>query len=728
MKAVRVGALILAWFGLAGPLAAQAIQGRATQEASGDPVEGAVVTALDSEGEIVTGSLTDQRGSFRLQFTRPGSYLLRLERIGFQTVESGPHEVSGTGTTVVELVASERPIELTGIVAEVDSRCVVRPEVGRATSLLWDEARKALTAAAITEAASVYRFELFSYRRTLDLYDLRIEDEQSRRSTKVIDSPIRSLPAEVLAESGYVTGTPYEGMDFYAPDANALLSDPFLADHCFTVREGREESERGLVGLGFEPTDENRGSDVEGTLWLDRESARLSHMDFRYRNIPGGVRDDRIGGRVDFEGLPNGTWIVRRWWIRMPQLARSRSPEGFAGGTSSLVVAGIVEEGSEVVEIESVTGERIADSRPGGAVRGVVFDSISGTPLSGASVIISGTRYSTVTDGAGRFMMEEVPEGGFTLAVVHPALARLSVPPLRTAVDVVRGETATLSLAVPSVSTLEARLCTESAEERAEWPVGAATLAGILKDGDSQATLQGRRLRVVWSEWELTQGTMGALTEQRVDGFDVSLGDTGSFRLCGMPPQTTLTVQVLPEDGEGAPVAEASLVLREGAWAGIEILLRGDGGEAVLTGGAIPMGGMLTAALPAAPVEDEVAETRVEELAAEGAATIEELLRQVRGVRVQGVGAGICVEPTRSTGTFGTEGRAGAGSGGAAFCRWPMLEVDGFIVNSPQRTLLDLNPGDVRSIRYLTVSEASARYGTGAQFGVLIVETYRGGR
>jgi hypothetical protein len=293
---------------------------------------------------------------------------------------------------------------------------------------------------------------------------------------------------------------------------------------------------------------------------------------------------------------------------------------------------------------------------------------------------------------------------------------------------VVRGETATLSLAVPSVSTLEARLCTESAEERAEWPVGAATLAGILKDGDSQATLQGRRLRVVWSEWELTQGTMGALTEQRVDGFDVSLGDTGSFRLCGMPPQTTLTVQVLPEDGEGAPVAEASLVLREGAWAGIEILLRGDGGEAVLTGGAIPMGGMLTAALPAAPVQEEVAETRVEELAAEGAATIEELLRQVRGVRVQGVGAGICVEPTRSTGTFGTEGRAGAGSGGAAFCRWPMLEVDGFIVNSPQRTLLDLNPGDVRSIRYLTVSEASARYGTGAQFGVLIVETFRGGR
>jgi hypothetical protein len=643
-------------------------------------------------------------------------------------VESGPHDVSGTGTTIVELIATESPIELTGIVAEVDSRCVTRPEVGQATSLLWDEARKALTATAMTEAASVYRFELFSYRRTLDVYDMRIEDEESRRSTKVIDSPIRSLPADVLSESGYVTGNPYDGMDFYAPDANALLSDPFLADHCFTVREGEEESERGLVGLGFEPTDQNRGSDVEGTLWLDRESARLSHMDFRYRNIPGGVRDDRIGGRVDFEGLPNGTWIVRRWWIRMPQLARSRSPEGFTGAASSLVVAGIVEEGSEVVEIESVTGERIAESRPGGAVQGVVFDSISGTPLSGASVIVSGTRYSTVTDGAGRFMMEEVPEGAFTLAVVHPTLARMSVPPLRSAVDVVRGETATLSLAVPSIPTLEDRLCVESAEERTEWPVGAATLAGILKDGDSQAPLKGRRLRVVWSEWELTQGAMGASTEQRVDGFDVSLGETGSFRLCGMPPQTTLTVQVLPEDGDGAPVAEASLLLEEGAWAGIEILLRGDRAEAVLTGAAIPMGGMLTAAVPAARVEEEDPETRVEELAQGGAATIEELLRQVSGVRVQGMGAGICVEPTRSTGTFGTEGRASAGSGGAAFCRWPMLEVDGFIVNSPQRTLLDLNPGDVRSIRYVTVAEASARYGTGAQFGVLIVETYRGGR
>jgi hypothetical protein len=333
-----------------------------------------------------------------------------------------------------------------------------------------------------------------------------------------------------------------------------------------------------------------------------------------------------------------------------------------------------------------------------------------------------------VTDGAGRFMMEEVPEGGFTLAVVHPALARMSVPPLRTAVDVVRGETATLSLAVPSIPTLEDRLCVESAEERADWPVGAATLAGILKDADTQAPLKGRKLRVVWSEWTLTQGAMGAQTEQRVEGFDVSLGDTGGFRLCGMPPQTTLTVQVLPEDGEGAPVAEASLLLEERAWAGIEILVRGNGAEAILTGGAIPMGGLLTAAVPATRVEEEPPGTRVEELAAEGASTIEELLRRVSGVRVQGVGAGICVEPTRSTGTFGTEGRTGAGSGGAAFCRWPMLEVDGFIVNSPQRTLLDLNPGDVRSIRYLTVAESSARYGTGAQFGVLIVETYRGGR
>jgi hypothetical protein len=56
-----------------------------------------------------------------------------------------------------------------------------------------------------------------------------------------------------------------------------------------------------------------------------------------------------------------------------------------------------------------------------------------------------------------------------------------------------------------------------------------------------------------------------------------------------------------------------------------------------------------------------------------------------------------------------------------------MLEVDGFIINSPQQTLVAISPADVKSIRYLTVSEASARYGTGAQFGVLIIETYRGG-
>ena len=79
-----------------------------------------------------------------------------------------------------------------------------------------------------------------------------------------------------------------------------------------------KDGERGLVGLAFEPTGEGKRVDLEGTLWLDEETAELSRLDFDYTGLPPSMGRVEAGGRVEFDRLPTGEWIVPRWSIRMP--------------------------------------------------------------------------------------------------------------------------------------------------------------------------------------------------------------------------------------------------------------------------------------------------------------------------------------------------------------------------------------------------------------------------
>ena len=51
--------------------------------------------------------------------------------------------------------------------------------------------------------------------------------------------------------------------------------------------------------------------DVEGTLWLDGESAQLRFLEYRYTRYPHRLEDTRnLGGRVDFQRRGDGRWFV----------------------------------------------------------------------------------------------------------------------------------------------------------------------------------------------------------------------------------------------------------------------------------------------------------------------------------------------------------------------------------------------------------------------------------
>jgi hypothetical protein len=109
----------------------------------------------------------------------------------------------------------------------------------------------------------------------------------------------------------------------------------------------------GLIGLAFEPARKRRVADVKGVLWLDAATAELRHLEFTYTNLPWDVPASRVGGRVEFEQLASGVWIVRRWYVRAPRMGIERSFFRMGGSMhfrSRERFVSIIEHGGEVLD------------------------------------------------------------------------------------------------------------------------------------------------------------------------------------------------------------------------------------------------------------------------------------------------------------------------------------------------------------------------------------------
>lgn len=360
--------VLLALFA-AQPLSAQTVQGELVEQGTGEPINGALIVLLDEGEEQHGGALTGENGQFTLRAPAPGRYTLRAERIGYMSTASPVLTLEAGQTLEYRMVAQEEAIDLGGIIVEGERRCEIRPEEGLRTHQLWEEARKALNAAAWTQDQRLFKYDLVLYERELDLESLRVQSERTRSSSGFSDNPFVSIPVEELAEHGYVQNF-RDSTLYHAPDAHILLSDLFLDNHCFQVREGGGEEE-GLVGLAFEPVRERGQPDVRGVLWLDEQTAELRFLDYHYTGLRMEGPTDEVGGRVEFERLPTGAWIVRRWRIRMPTKEIRRAPWM---GTSKRreVMTHLTEKSGEITDIFMATGARVRGAERA-ALAGTVF-------------------------------------------------------------------------------------------------------------------------------------------------------------------------------------------------------------------------------------------------------------------------------------------------------------------------------------------------------------------
>jgi hypothetical protein len=340
---------------------AQELRGTVSLGEPAAGVPGVIVEAMDPiTGESLVRTLTDARGFFILRLPAPGTVSVRGLRIGQRPTEFGSFTLAADEVRTEQFTLTGAAIVLDRVNIVGQSVCGITRDRGLVVATLLDEARKALRATQLTSTAGRLSAEwaLTSQLTTLRGDPITAVTATSFRSST--DRPFVSLPPDSLATGGYLRIGNNE-YTYYAPDADVLLSERFVEEHCFQP-EPWERDERDWVGMGFKPARNTRGVvGIQGTLWFDRRSAELRLLEYRYVNLPREVSGTPAGGEVEFLRLPAGSWLVHRWRIRMPRptaTEEAQRPTGLLRGTRVVVRINSMEvAGGEVREIRS--GQRV---------------------------------------------------------------------------------------------------------------------------------------------------------------------------------------------------------------------------------------------------------------------------------------------------------------------------------------------------------------------------------
>lgn len=337
------------------PAGAQEVRGTVRLESSDEPVVAAVVELLNDGGGVLLRTLTDDLGRYRLIVPAAGRYRLRIERIGLTDSMTDPFDIA-TNIVMRDIALGMRPVSLAGITVERTSRCSLQRDAPVSIQRLWDEARKMLRAVSLLENVWSVRFDVRRWERDIDVETRLSSNVRERRSVVTHAQPFAGIPPEALLLGGYIREEG-DSTAYFAPDADALLSDAFLQAYCFRVVSGKD----GRIGLGFQPVDPAAGQDIKGILWLDRHTAALQELEFTYTNVPSADHDLRTGGSVGFEQLANGAWIISHWQLRMPRYA-------IVNGMPTGWIVFVHETGGEVLHAELVRRRETRRSSPTNAI------------------------------------------------------------------------------------------------------------------------------------------------------------------------------------------------------------------------------------------------------------------------------------------------------------------------------------------------------------------------
>jgi hypothetical protein len=516
---------------------AQTLELRVVEERTGRPLAG-VVVRLEQNGRPVVMGLSNEAGRLQLRAPSPGHYRVRAGRIGFESPQLFSLELKGTVQRQIEMPGQIR--QLPAITVSGTTRCAAQPTGGSLAAALWEEVQLALTANRITTEQGLQVVHAVRFERHLTS-NRGLLRERITGSMVTTGQPFVSPPADQLARQGFVAVSG-DSVVYSAPDAALLLADEFVRSHCFEVDP--RGSDRELVGLSFAPLPDAHRSDVAGTLWIDRESRELRHLEYRYTGLTGSTAFGGPGGEIHFQRLPSGSWIVREWVIRMPRTVERRAVP-YEG--QQLVITGWLEQGGRA----SVTPAATPGSNQGSLVEGETFDSLHQTPLVGAVITVDGEPDSAFTDSTGRFRLTSRARGSRLLRATHALLGIVSDNSTQP-ISLVPGRSVQARIDVPSAASFARTLC--GSGENAHL-VGVAT-------GSDGAPVTSARIRATWysSTSELDRGVAATRS------LTVESGPRGVFALCDLPAGGQTRVELLGEDSKVLGTVQVKTGPRQSVW------------------------------------------------------------------------------------------------------------------------------------------------------------------
>lgn len=263
------------------------------------------------------------------------------------------------------------------------------------------------------------------------------------------------------------------GPDYMGLTADLLLDEGFTTGYCFRI-VAADPSRPNQIGLGFAaPSHKSGRVDVDGALWMDTVTRSLRDMVYRYSvRSP---QDIHASGRTSFIEMANGIVLVDEWSIRMQGMAMDTTAGGKVVPTPRTI------EGGGAL-LRAAWPDGTMWRAPLGTLTGLARLHGSDTAVANLALMLGGTNYWTVTDPKGRFVLDDLLPGPYSLHVVDPALRDLGLTmPTALLFAAMPDSTIDTAIAVPTVEDYVRDLCRKN-----KTMPGPVTLLGRVFGGNGR--------------------------------------------------------------------------------------------------------------------------------------------------------------------------------------------------------------------------------------------------
>lgn len=545
LRSIALTAAILAAGGRAG---AQDVRVEVVEASTGKPIVGANVSLLDSAAAVsFVGGFSNQSGRTDLRAPASGPYRVRADKVGFDTWTSVQLHLGDRPVLVrVGMAPTRTPAP---IMPRSETACQQLTGPGTPAGDLWVELKKTLTASAMTEAQGLVPLDVDLYERALDR-NLAVISERAEQRTRISRRPATGISWDQVDSAKH--GEASNSDVYRAPDAATMLSDQFVRSHCYAAIRGYGP-ETGLTGLEFKPARVTTQPELTGVLWLDPKANALRSLSFDYVNLPIPLRIARTTGRVEFQQLAGGQWIVPRWYIRMPRVARVNSTDVGSPAVSRDTLVGYQEVGGAARPAGTAsvsTGAAAAPSPPSAPavdsppaatqsmLTGIVYDSTTGRALSGVQISTGGGRFKTQTRSGGGYELAIDGALDDTIVFEHPRLRLFHIAERLQSISMLAGAHGRASVIIPSYESLRKRLCGQN-ETGTE---AQGFMAGYVRDAAGRPVPRAH----VWATWQILwveqNGRLVSTNQQRT--VETDSNSDGSYMMCGFTRNAQITAKV----------------------------------------------------------------------------------------------------------------------------------------------------------------------------------------